>query len=241
MVKTTERINLWSGPRNISTALMYSFAQRLDTNVYDEPLYGYYLNQTQADSYHPGARKVLEDMELDSSKVIEMMKAEHGKRIAFFKQMTHHLYELDYSFMDGMTNVILTRNPVDMLPSFAKEIENPTMEDVGYSAHLELIEYLKSTGQKIVVLDSKRILENPRVTLEKLCQEINIPFEESMLSWKAGSRPEDGSWAQYWYKSVHKSTGFNPYKPKSEQFPKNLQPLLEKCKPIYETLLELAL
>ncbi len=218
MAKTTTRINLWSGPRNISTAMMYSFAQRSDTRVYDEPLYGYYLNETQADSYHPGAKEVLNKMELDGMKVIEMMKGEHGKPIAFFKQMTHHLHTLDLSFMNDMVNVILTRDPKEMLPSYASEITNPTMLDVGYQAHLDLIKFLKSIGQKIVVLDSKAVLLNPEESLTSLCDAIGIPFDESMLSWSPGKREEDGSWAKYWYKNVHLSSGFSPYKPKRALF-----------------------
>lgn len=240
-MEATRRINLWSGPRNISTAMMYSFAQRADTKVYDEPLYGYYLNETQADIYHPGAKQVLEEMELDGAKVIQMMQGEHEKPVAFFKQMTHHLHTLEKSFMKGMTNVILTRDPVDMLPSFAKEIEHPEMIDVGYQAHLDLIDYLESIEQKIIVLDSRKVLEDPEGVLVKLCNAIEIPFDSNMLSWKAGAREEDGSWAEFWYKSVHQSTGFAPYKPKLEPFPEHLKPLLEECKPIYDQLRTLAL
>jgi len=241
MPKTTVRINAWCGPRNISTALMYSFAQRPDTRVYDEPLYGYYLNATPADQYHPGAQQVLKEMELDGSQVVNMMKGEHGKDIVFFKQMTHHLHSLDKEFMGGMKNIILTRDPVDMLPSFAKEIEHPTMTDVGYQAHIELIDYIKSIGQKPIVLDSRKVLENPEEQLNKLCSALGIPFYKSMLSWPAGARPEDGSWAKYWYNSVHKSSGFMSYKPKSDEFPEHLKPLLSACVPVYEELLKMAL
>lgn len=241
MNKTEVRINLWSGPRNISTALMYSFAQRQDTRVYDEPLYGYYLNETQADSYHPGARQVLAEMELDGEQVVEMMKGEHGKKVVFFKQMTHHLHQLDRSFMSEMVNVILTRDPREMLPSFAKEIESPTMLDVGYMAHLDLIEDLKKMGQEVIVLDSRKVLENPMGILSKLCEKIGIEFDEKMLSWKVGPRPEDGSWAKYWYKSVHNSTGFMKFSPKTETFPDALVKLLKECEPVYNKLKTMAI
>ena len=141
------RICLWSGPRNVSTALMYSFAQRPDTVVYDEPLYGHYLHSTQASTYHPGAQEVLQEMELDGNKVIESMMGSHSKPVVFFKNMTHHLLDVDRSFMTEVHNVLLTRNPVEMLPSFAKEIPNPTMLDVGYEAHIELIRHLNSLGR----------------------------------------------------------------------------------------------
>jgi len=234
----TKRINLWSGPRNISTATMYAFAQRTDTCVYDEPLYAHYLRNTSADAYHPGAAEILADMENDGAKVIEMIQGNHPRPIAFFKQMTHHLVDLDWSFMDQMINLILTRDPVDMLPSYAQQVATPTMTDVGYTAHLQLIEYLKKKGQEIIVLDSKNVLKNPRNVLTQLCEKINIPFDPAMLSWPAGPRPEDGIWSKYWYKSVHQSTGFAPYQKKTDPFPEKLRPLLADCQPIYEQLLE---
>ena len=129
-----KRICLWSGPRNVSTALMYSFAQREDTLVYDEPLYGYYLSQTEAKNYHPGADEVLDTMENNGDKVIEMIMGEHHRPVVFFKNMTHHLLDLDRSFMKNIVNVILTRDPVEMLPSFADVIDNPGMEDIGMNS-----------------------------------------------------------------------------------------------------------
>lgn len=237
----TKRICLWSGPRNISTALMYSFAQRKDTSVYDEPLYGYYLSQTDADEYHPGAEEVLESMETDGQKVVDWMMGPHDKPVAFFKQMTHHLINLDRSFLDETINIILTRDPKEMLPSYAKQVEKPSMRDVGYAQHLELLRYLQERESEFVVLTSKGVLIDPPQTLRKLCNSIGIPFDEAMLSWEKGARPEDGVWAKYWYQNVHQSTGFKPYQPKTEPFPEELKPLLEKCRPIYEELAEYAI
>ena len=136
---TIKRISVWSGPRNISTALMYSFAQRQDTQVFDEPLYGYYLKHSKANAYHPGAEDILNTMETDGRKVVEMMLTTSEKPVLFFKNMTHHILTLDCSFMKGITNVILTRDPKEMLPSFDKVISNPSMDDVGYKLHLDLI------------------------------------------------------------------------------------------------------
>ncbi|MDZ7719214.1 MAG: sulfotransferase family protein [Balneolaceae bacterium] len=237
----TKRICLWSGPRNISTALMYSFAQRSDTKVVDEPLYAHYLKETDADDYHPGAEEILQTMENDGKKVVQKMLSTHDKPIVFFKQMTHHLVNLDWSFLKHTVNIILTRDPKEMLPSYAKKVSQPTMRDVGYAKHLELLEYLLKTGQKPIVLVSEKVLKNPRDMLTKLCQTIGIPFDDSMLSWEKGSRPEDGSWAKYWYQNVHNSTGFKPYQPKKEPFPEHLEPLLEQCKPIYNKLYEYSL
>lgn len=232
----TKKINLWSGPRNISTATMYAFAQRADTRVYDEPLYAHYLSKTSAEEYHPGAAEILAEMENDGVEVVRMMRGVHDRPIAFFKQMTHHLVELDWSFMDGMTNLILTRDPVDMLPSYAQQVATPSMIDVGYAAHLQLIDYLKKIDQEIIVLDAKRVLENPQKVFTQLCEKINIPFDPTMLNWPVGPRPEDGVWAKYWYKNVHQSTGFGKYRKKMDPFPENLKPLLAKCQPIYQEL-----
>ncbi len=239
--QTKFRINLWSGPRNISTALMYSFAQRSDTKVYDEPLYAHYLSNTDAGEYHPGADEVLERMENDGNKVIQMILGDHGKPVAFFKQMTHHLVNIDHSFMKNMVNIILTRNPAEMLPSYAKEVPNPTMRDVGYKQHHELLDYLEQIGNLPVILTSENVLKNPSKTLQKLCEKIGIPFDENMLRWEKGPRPEDGSWAKYWYHSVHQSTGFIQYQPKNESFPDYLKPLLDECLPYYEKLTRLSI
>jgi len=232
----TKRICLWSGPRNISTALMYSFAQRTDTKVVDEPLYGHYLKTTNADSYHPGAKEILSTMETNGSKVIQQILGTHDKQVVFFKHMTHHLVDLDLSFLSKTINVILTRNPVDMLPSYDKAIKNPEMKDVGYQAHLDLILNLEKLGQEPIIIDSKDIQENPELKLSLFCKKLGIPFEKSMLKWTAGPIPEDGCWAPYWYDNVHQSTGFQPYRPKKDIFPPHLKSLLDQCLPIYEQL-----
>ncbi len=233
----TKRICLWSGPRNISTALMYSFARREDTTVVDEPLYAHYLDSTDADAYHPGAEEVLKAQQRDGEKVVrEVILGDYDTPVVFFKNMTHHLVDIDWGFMKQTLNVILTRDPRDMLPSYAKQVEHPTMRDVGYAKHLELLEYLEGIGQAPPVVDSREVLEDPAGRLEALCNRLGIPFKESMLSWEAGPRPEDGVWAEHWYDSVHASTGFKPYQAKTEPFPEHLEELLEECRPIYEKL-----
>lgn len=233
-----KRICLWSGPRNISTALMYSFAQRSDTRVFDEPLYAHYLSTTSAHTYHPMAKEVLETMENDGNKVVEMMLTNKEKPVLFFKQMTHHLENISWDFMKEMSHIILTRNPEEMLPSYAKEIPNPTMQDVGYAKHIELLEYLQNQNIPVVVIDSASILKNPKEKLTSLCRALGIPFMEEMLSWKAGPIPEDGVWAKVWYQNVHRSTGFLPYSKTSTPFAERLNPLLKECMPLYQKLLE---
>lgn len=236
-----KRISVWSGPRNISTALMYSFAQRNDTTVFDEPLYAYYLKKSKAKDYHPGAEDILASMDNDGDKVVDMMINSSESKVLFFKNMTHHLLDLNRSFMKNLTNVILTRNPVDMLPSFDKVIKNPSIDDVGYKLHIDLIEEFRKNDIDFVVLDSKNVLLNPEGVLKQLCDHIGMPFDENMLKWKPSKRPEDGVWAKYWYDNVHKSSGFSAYKPKTTPFPKHLEPLLKECLPYYNELQKLAL
>jgi hypothetical protein len=233
-----KRINLLSGPRNISTALMYSFAQRTDTKVFDEPLYAYYLKNSNAKSFHPGAEEILKSLENKGEKVVQMMLSEESADVLFYKNMTHHLLKLDRSFLSKMINVFLTRHPKEMIASFAKVIPNPTIDDIGYARHTELLDYFETLNIKPIVIDSKRILLNPEKVLSQLCDLIGIPFDRKMLSWEAKPRSEDGVWAKYWYNSVHQSTKFSEYNPNINPFPEHLKPLLEECLPHYNRLIE---
>lgn len=238
----TTRICLWSGPRNISTALMYSFAQREDTTVVDEPLYAHYLKVTPADSYHPGASEVMALMETDGERVVEdVIFGTYPTPVVFFKQMTHHLVGLDTSFLDRTVNVLLTRDPHDMLRSYAAVVDAPSVSDTGYPQAAALLEDLRQRGQDPVVIDSTRALENPESTLTQLCRRIGIPFDQAMLSWEAGPRPEDGVWAPHWYSSVHRSTGFGPPRRHQDPLPETLRPLLDECVPYYEAVAAVAL
>ncbi|MDT0559472.1 sulfotransferase family protein [Ichthyenterobacterium sp. W332] len=237
-----KHICLWSGPRNISTTLMYSFAQRKDTKVFDEPLYAHYLSKhPKAKQYHPEAEAILNTIEHDGNKVMKMLLHHSEKPIYFYKQMIHHLLDLDRKFMTKTINIILTRNPKEMLPSFDKVISNPHIDDVGYKLHVNLLNYFKNNTIEYVILDSKRVLLNPEEVLKKLCDAVDIPFYKTMLHWDKGARSEDGIWAKHWYSNIHNSTGFIPYKPKTEPFPNHLKPLLKECQPYYEQLLEEAL
>lgn len=232
---------MWSGPRNISTTLMYSFAQRSDTKVFDEPLYAYYLKNTKSNLIHPGDAEVLKSQENDGRKVIDQMLSNEDALVLFFKQMTHHLLNLERDFLKQTINILLTRNPVEMLPSFDAVIENPKLEDVGYKQHVDLVNYFTKEEIQCIVLDSTKVLLNPKEQLTMLCDKLGIPFEESMLHWEKGARKEDGIWAKYWYKNIHNSTGFKEYEPKEIAFPENLKPLLAECQPYYERLKGLAL
>lgn len=239
--QSTKRLCLWSLPRNISTALMYSFAQRKDTLVVDEPFYAHYLSKSNAKHYHPGAEEIMASQPNNGQAVIDMILGKHPKPVVFFKNMTHHMLNLDFKFVQQVTNIILTRNPVEMLPSFAKVITNPTMKDVGYDLHSQLLDQLMDNDNPPIVVDSKQILLNPKQSLKTICQKAGIPFDSNMLKWKKGPRPEDGIWAKYWYKTVHNSTEFDTYKPKTDVFPEQLVPLLKECQPHYHKIMKLSI
>lgn len=234
------RINLWSGPRNVSTALMYSFAQRTDTRVVDEPLYAHYLRVSGAD--HPGRDEVLAAQDQNGARVVEsVILAPSEKPVVFFKQMAHHLVELDRGFMAHTANVILTRDPREMLPSLAQNLTTPTLADTGYRAQCELYDQLVALGQEPPVLEAREVLLDPRSVLTELCRRLGLRFQARMLKWKPGARPEDGCWAPHWYANVHKSSGFQVYQPKSAPFPRRLGPLLKECAPYFARLSALAI
>lgn len=236
----TLRINLWSGPRNVSTALMYAFAQRTDTRVVDEPLYAHYLRVSGAD--HPGRADVLRAQDGDGERVVrEVLLAPCDRPLLFIKQMAHHLVELDRSFLARCRNVILTRAPREMLPSLVNQLAEPTLSDTGYAMQTELVEQLRSLGQDAPVLDAMELLLDPRGVLTELCARLGIAFDERMLAWERGARPEDGVWAPHWYANVHASRGFQEYARKLAPLPARLEPLLAQCSPHYERLYALAI
>lgn len=229
------KLSVWSGPRNVSTALMYAFRQRPDTLVLDEPLYGHYLKVTRAD--HPGDDEVLAAMDTDGGRVVrEVLLGPCERPVHFFKNMAHHLTGLDRGFLDAVSNVLLTRDPAEMLPSLARQITAPTLRDTGLFQQAEILDHVLRSGGDPVVLDAREVLLDPRGVLRKACDRLGIPFYEAMLRWPAGPKPEDGIWARHWYPNVHASTGFSAYKPKTDAFPERLLPLLEECRPLYERL-----
>ena len=229
------RLSVWSGPRNVSTALMYSFRQRADTVVVDEPLYGHYLRTTGAD--HPGAREVMEAMDGDGERVVrEVILGPCERPVHFFKNMAHHLPGLDPDFLDGVTNVLLVRDPTEMLPSLARQLSAPTLRDTGLREQDVILDVILARGEKPIVIDARELLLDPPGVLRRACAHLGIPFEEAMLSWPAGPKPEDGVWAKHWYHNVHASTGFAPYSPPRNPFPPRLEPLLEECLPLYQRL-----
>lgn len=229
-----KRICLWSCPRNVSTALMYSFAQRRDTKVFDEPLYAHYLLQSGAK--HPARKQVLQSQENDGNKVVNNIILKEHAPVSFHKLMTYFLININTDFLERVSNVIFIRNPKEIIASYSKVIPNPKMMDIGMKKQFELYHQLSNKGHCPIVLDSRYLLINPKKILEKLCFLLAIPFEEKMLEWEKGARKEDGVWAKYWYKNIHNSTGFVPYiKQETNLVNSNLK-LSEKCQPYYDFL-----
>lgn len=237
---TVTRISLWSGPRNVSTALMYSFRQRSDTTVVDEPLYAHYLVRSGVD--HPGRDDVLEDQDNDGERVVrDVILGPSRTPVIFFKNMAHHLGGLDWAFLAELHNVILTRDPAEMLPSLIQQLPEPDLDGTGLPLQVALLDAVLDDGDDPIVLDSRLLLEDPEGVLTQLCQRVSLEFEPAMLSWPAGPVPEDGVWAEHWYDSVHRSTGFAPYRRKDAEVPDRLRPLLAQAIPLYERLLAYAI
>ena len=241
MTGPVRRISLWSGPRNISTAVMYAFRERPDTRVVDEPLYAHYLAHSRAS--HPGIDAVLGAQDADPSRVIEQVFFGPVDRpLLFMKNMAHHLEGIDdWEFLDGLENVILTRHPREMLPSLTIQVPDAALSETGYPMQVRLLEHLEARGRRPLVVEAMRLLLAPGPVLRDLCDGLGIPWSPEMLQWEAGPKPEDGVWAPHWYHQVHRSTGFAPYRPKTEPFPALLVPLLEQCLPLYERLGEHAI
>ncbi|HEY5744562.1 MAG TPA: sulfotransferase family protein [Chryseolinea sp.] len=233
------RINLISGPRNISTALMYSFAQRSDTTVLDEPFYAFYLHESGV--YHPGKEDVLKAQPLDYEEVYATLYQEWEKPVLFIKNMAHHLELMDEALLAGLTNVFLIRNPRQIIASYAQVIEAPTLRDIGIEYQASLFKRLKANGQDPVVLDSAEVVAHPTAILSQLCRRVGLPFEEAMLQWPAGPKSYDGVWAPHWYANVHRSTGFEQQTTSSRPLPRSLESLNDTAQRYYEMLLPFSL
>ena len=229
-------ICLWSCPRNVSTALMYSFGSRSDTEITDEVLYGYYLSKSNVN--HPGKNEIIENLECNSQKVINEIILKPKKKVNFHKLMTHFLIDIDLEFLNKVTNVLFIRDPREIIHSYHKVIPYPTIDDIGVKKQFELFNYLNDTGNKVIILDSKDLLTDPEKTLNILCEKINIPFDKNMLHWKKGPKKEDGIWAKYWYKNVHQSSGFNTYQTKDITLDLKNKKLAENCYKYYSVLKE---
>jgi hypothetical protein len=232
------RLAMWSGPRNISTALMRSWGNRPDTFVCDEPLYAHYLKVTRVP--HPGADEVIRCHEADWRKVVAWITGPvpEGKAIFYQKHMAHHLLpHIERDWLGALTHAFLIREPREMLTSLIRVTPDPSLEDTGLPQQVELFDWVqRQTGTVPPVLDAWDVLEDPRGVLSRLCQAVGMPFVEEMLSWPPGRRDTDGVWAKHWYDAVERSTSFQPYTRKPDLVPNHLSELLARCEALYGQL-----
>ncbi|CAD5322131.1 unnamed protein product [Arabidopsis thaliana] len=230
-----EVIHSWSAPRSLSTSLMYSFAQRLDTEVVDEPLYASFLKATGFD--RPYRDEVLSKMECNGEKVVkDVIYGSGSKKYRYCKHISkQRLFGLPSELISRGKHFILIRNPLNILPSFEK-VHPPSFLELGLGELVSIYSDLCQMGTPPAVIDADELQRDPETTLRGLCDDLEIPFQASMLKWKAGPIPEDGVWAPWWYKSVHESTGFSSPKKYPRTFPLSHYDLLERSLPLYNIL-----
>lgn len=230
-------IAVWSGPRNISTALLRSWENRSDTFVSDEPLYAHYLAVTR--KIHPGRDETLARHDADWQRVVAWLTGPipGDKKVFYQKHMAHHLIPgVQRDWIPQLENVLLIRNPRDMLASLVKHIPDPEMEETGLPQQLQLYDGLRSLGKAPVVLDAYDVLENPESMLRALCDAVGVAFAPEMLSWPEGPRDTDGAWAPYWYREVWKTTQFSQRGSSHTPLASRYQGLREACDALYDQL-----
>jgi Sulfotransferase domain len=233
------RVAMWSGPRNISTAMMRSFEARGDAAVCDEPFYAAYLERTGID--HPLRGDVLASQSLDPREVAAMLlgPVPGGKPVWYQKHMTLHLLDaFERGWMTQMRNAFLIRDPQAVLASYAQKRTTVTQADIGFVQQRELFEReADRLGLPPPVVDASDVLTNPGRTLERLCRALGLAYTASMLHWPPGRRATDGVWAPAWYQAVERSTGFEPPAPRdAAELPPPLRRLADDAQPHYEAL-----
>jgi len=235
---TVTRIAMWSGPRNISTAMMRAFENRPDCAVVDEPLYAHYLKVTGLE--HPVADVVMQSQSMDWRVVADELRAPlaEGITVHYQKHMSHHLLPgIEREWMRDLIHAFLIRDPRAMLASYREKREEVRLEDLGLPQQVALYDWVEAElGVTPPLVDSKDVLLDPRAMLGALCEELRIPFDEAMLSWPAGRRDSDGVWASWWYNAVMRSTGFQPYKEKQLDLDDELEAIAAEALPLYERL-----
>jgi hypothetical protein len=234
------RIAMWSGPRNISTAMMRSFENRPDTAVIDEPFYAAFLAATGID--HPMREESLASQPKDPRVVVEQIlgPVPAGRPVWYQKHMTHHMVTgFPRDWIATMRNAFLIRAPEDVLFSYTQKREAVTLDDIGFVSQAELFDReAQRLGHAPPVIHADDVLADPRRTLGALCAALDISFSENMLSWPAGKRATDGAWAPVWYESVERSTGFSPPRAMAAKtLPAHLRVIADAARPHYETLL----
>ncbi len=229
------RIAMWSGPRNLSTAMMYAFGNRPDTAVWDEPFYAAYLQSTGLN--HPMRAEILKAGDPDPKRVATRCQGPipNGKTVFYQKHMTHHMlpnFPLDW--LTKTTNIFLIRRPDRVVASYHAKRENPTLSDLGFRQQAEIFTHL--SPQNPIVIDSDDLLQSPEPALRALCRAIDLPFSPTMLHWPKGGHADDGPWAKHWYGSVHRSTGFTAGTSPPPKLTPEGKALAAQAQPFYEQL-----
>jgi hypothetical protein len=235
------RIAMWSGPRNISTAMMRAFENRDDTAVIDEPFYAAYLKVTGID--HPLREEVLLSQPTDWREVVKGLvgPVPQSRPIYYHKHMTHHMLPgFGREWIGACRNAFLIRAPEDVLASYTQKRDEVTLADIGFVQQRELFDAECDRLSKAPpVIEAGDVLAYPRGTLSALCGALNIAFSERMLSWPAGRRASDGVWAPAWYDAVERSTGFSPPRPpaRHDDLRDDLKRIADAARPHYERLI----
>jgi Sulfotransferase domain len=234
----TVRIAMWSGPRNLSTAMMRSFASRSDTFVSDEPFYGCFLKSTGAD--HPMREETIAAMDCDWASVVATLRghAPDGSPVWYQKHMWHHMAgPIGYDDFEGFTHAFLIREPEQMIASYLRRREAAAFENFGLDRQTLFFQReAQRLGHAPPVVDANDVLTNPEAVLSRLCEAVGISWDPAMLSWKPGRRRTDGPWAPHWYAAVEKSTGFGPPETGAVALPDDARRVAERCRPYYEQL-----
>ena len=228
-------IGMWSGPRNLSTALMRSFGNRKDvTDVLDEPFYASYLVKSNKD--HPLKDEVIKSQSHNIDEVKDLCQ-QVNKGITYQKHMTQHILDKDYRWMKKIKNCFLIRDPNLVVKSFMKSWNDGDYEDIGFEQQYDIFKFVvNNIDEKPPIIDASKLRNDPKNTLVKFCMKVNIKWDEKMLNWEPGLKSYDGIWASHWYPSVMKSDSFKPEDEIDLSLNDNEKRIVEKAMPIYEEL-----
>jgi len=229
-------IFMWSGPRNLSTALMRSFENRKDTYVLDEPFYAYYLKKTNLK--HPMKKEIIKHYLISQNKILKLITSKPKKKQIFYqKHMTHHI--IKNTKLDWITtgyNCFLIRHPSKVINSYIKKNSLRNIDDIGFKKQFEIFNKIKKSKLKFTVINADTILQNPNKTIKKLCKLLKIRFTKNMLTWPKGKRLSDGIWSKVWYKNVEQSNTFSKYKKEKIYVPKKYKKIYEEALKYYNEM-----
>ncbi len=233
-------IACWSGPRNISTALMRSWSSRMDTFVSDEPFYAYYLKETKLE--HPMHKEIIDKYSSNYNKIIKYLTGEipENKKIWYQKHMAHHILDLkSIDWISNFENCILLRHPKEVISSYTKKNQLNSAEELGYPQQYEIINFLKKMNKSYIVIDSKELLKDPKKSLSNWCRKTNIEFDKSMLKWRKGNHVNDGIWWESWYNKVIETTEFRQFEKKDINIENKFDSIYNESMKYYNYLKEM--